>query len=91
LRAVVRVDRPAVVAAEGLSGVLTHDLSTGLRLSLGQGVAVSDVEDQRGWLAHWLDADQVVRDELGVALSDHGQREPGEVGQVVGGGDVFGD
>ena len=89
LRGVVGVECPAVLLGEGLAGVLTHDLGSGDRLALGEGVAVADVEDQAGGLAHWLDADEVVGDQASVALADEGEGEPGEVGDVAGGGDVF--
>lgn len=52
-----------------LRRVLTHDLGAGYGLSFGEGVAVPDVEDERGGLAHGLYADEVVGDELGVALA----------------------
>lgn len=91
LRGVVGVQCPAVLSGEALGGVLPHDLGSGDRLSFGEGVAVSDVEDEAGWLAHWLDADEVVGDELGVALANEGEGEAGEVRDVGGGGLVFKD
>lgn len=91
LRAVVRVQRPAVLSCERLSGVLTHDLRPGSRLSLGEGVTIPDVEDEAGGLAHRLNTDEVVGDELGIALADEGQCEPREVGDVGGRGLIFED
>jgi hypothetical protein len=86
LRGVVRVEGPAVLAGEALCGVLPHDLGAGDGLALGEGVAVADVEDEAGGLAHRLDADEVVGDELGIALADQGEGEAGEVRDVGGGG-----
>ena len=91
LRGVVRVKGPAVLTGVGLSRVLSHDLRSGDRLALGHGVAVADVEDQAGRLAHRLDAEEVVGDELGVALADEWEGEPGEVGDVGGGRRIFQD
>ena len=89
LRRVVGVKRPAVLAAVSLSGVLTHDLRTGNGLTLGHCVAIADVENQASWLAHWLNANEVISDELGVALADEGEGKAGEVRNVCGGGLIF--
>ena len=70
---------------------MAHDLRSGDRLSLGEGVAIADVEDERGWLAHWLDTDEVVGDQLGVGFADEGEGKPCEVGDVGRGGLVFQD
>lgn len=86
---VVWVKCPAVVAGVGLSRVLAHDLRSGDRLSLGEGVAIADVEDERGWLAHWLDTDEVVGDQLGVRFADEGEGESCEVSDVGCRGLVF--
>ena len=91
LAGVVGVQREAVVTAERLGGVLPHDLSAGNRLALGQSVTIADVENQAGRLAHRLNADEVVSDEARVGLPDQRQGEPGEVGDVGGGGLIFED
>jgi len=91
LRAVVRVECPSVLACEHLGGVLTHDLRSGDRLALGEGVAVSDVEDQARRLAHRLDTDEVVGDQLRIGLPDERKGKPGEVGDVRRGRLVFQD
>ena len=91
LRRVVRVQRPSVLLRIGLRSVLTHDLGTSDCLALRHGVLVADVEDQTGRLAHGLHADEVVSDQLGEALAEQGQREPGKVGDVAGGRLVFQD
>lgn len=82
LRGVVRIKSPAVLAREALAGVLAHDLGTGDRLALGEGVAIADVENQAGRLAHRLDADEVIGDQLRIRLADERQGESGEVGDV---------
>jgi len=86
---VVGVQGPAVLTGVALAGVLPHNLRSSYRLTLGEGVAVADVEDEAGGLAHRLDADEVVADELGVALADEGEGEAGEVRDVGGGGLVL--
>ena len=91
LRGVVRVECPTVLFRVRLCGVLTHDLGSSDRLSLGEGVAVSDVEDQGRGLTHGLDADEVVGDELRIGLADERQGESCEVGDVGGGRLVFED
>lgn len=83
LAAVVRVKCPAVLPRELLRGVLAHDLRSGNRLALADGVAVADVEDEAGWAAHRLDTNEAVGDEAGVALADHGQGKAGEVRDVA--------
>lgn len=89
LGAVVGVQRPTVLAAILLGRTLAHDLLTGNRLAFADGVTVADVEDQAGWAAHGLDADQIIRDEAWEALADEGEGEPGEVGDVTSGGSIF--
>lgn len=89
LGAVVGVQSPAVVTGVSLGRVLAHDLRTGDRLTLGEGVAIADVEDERGRLAHGLDTDEVVSDQLGVGLADEGEGKPGEVSDIRRGGLVF--
>lgn len=91
LRRVIGVKRPAVLAAVSLGGVLTHDLRTGNGLTLGHCVAIADVENQAGGLAHWLNANEVISDQLGVALADEGESETGEVSDISGGGLIFED
>ncbi len=90
LRRVVRIQSPTVLASELLSSALTHDLRTGLGLTLGHTVTVANVEDQAGWLAHWLDTNEVIGDQLWKALAKKRQCKAGEVGDVGRGGLVFG-
>jgi hypothetical protein len=91
LRRVVRVKSPTILAGKRLGGVLPHDLGTGNRLALGEGVTVADVENEAGRLAHRLDTDEVIGDELGVALADEREGETGEVGDIGGSGLIFED
>ena len=74
-----------------LGSVLAHDLCAGDRLAFVDGVAIADVEDQAGRLAHRLYAYEVVGDEPWVGLADHWEGEACEVGDVAGGCCFFED
>lgn len=89
LAGVVRIERPTVLPCERLRGVLPHDLRASNGLTLGECVAVANVENERCWLAHWLDADEVVSDELWIALADERECKSREVGDVCCGCLVF--
>ena len=91
LRGVVGIQSPAVLTGEALSRVLTHDLRSGDRLALRKSITIADVEDQASGLAHRLHTDQVVGDQLGVALPDERKGKPGEVSDVGSGGLIFED
>ncbi len=64
---------------------MAHDLGAGDGLAFADGVTVADVEYEASWLAHGLDADEVVGDELGVAFADEWECKSGEVGDIGGG------
>ena len=89
LRRVVRVERPAVLPVIHGRRVLAHDLRSGNRLALAEGVAIADVENEAGRAAHGLDTDEVVSDEAREALAEQGEGEPGEVGDRAGRGCLF--
>jgi len=84
LAAVVRVKCPAVLTCELSAGVLTHDLRSGNRLALRDAVAVADVENERCRLAHGLDANEVIRDQLRIGLADERECEARKVRDVAG-------